>query len=44
MLLDAQGMALVGRRIAMLRMTRLATEGDQVPPMGKAVATAASRL
>jgi hypothetical protein len=44
MLLDAQGMALVGRRIAMLRMTRLATEGDQVPPMGKAVAAAASRL
>ena len=44
-LLDAQGMAQVGRRIAMLRMTRLGERsGDLQPPIESAVAAAADRL
>ncbi len=43
-MLDAQGMALVGRRIAMLQITRRLTEGDPLPPMDAAIAAAAARL
>jgi hypothetical protein len=43
-LLDAQGMALVGRRIAMLEITRRLTEGDPLPPMDAAIVAAAARL
>ena len=42
--LDAQGMALVGRRIAMLSMVRVGAKGDDPPPMDQAIAKAASRL
>jgi hypothetical protein len=44
-LLDAQGMAQVGPRIALLRMTRLGERsGDLQPPIEDAVAAAADRL
>jgi hypothetical protein len=43
-LLDGQGMALVGRHIAMLSITRRLTEGDALPPMDAAIVAAAARL
>jgi hypothetical protein len=42
--LDAQGMALVGRRIAMVSMVRAGTAVDAPPRVDEAIARAASRL
>jgi hypothetical protein len=42
--LDTQGMALVGKRIAMVSLVRTGAKSDPAPPMAKALAAAASRL
>lgn len=42
--LDAQGMALLRKRIVMLSMVRSGAKGDRPPPMDAALAAAAARL
>lgn len=42
--LDAQGVALLGKRIVMLSMVRAGAKGDRPPPMDAALAAAAARL